>query len=89
MPRLGGGQRPNANVFSVTIALMLKARQLRRRRAPKAVRTRCPGVRSVYGPGPVPVFENVRAERRPKRLLGFMEAKRMREAKLKRARRAA
>lgn len=81
-----GGGRPNSNVFSVTIAQMLKARQLRRRRATKAVRARCPGARAMYGPGPVPVFENACDARPPKRLLGFMELKRMR-ARARKARR--
>lgn len=76
---LGGGL--DLNVFTVTIAQMLKARQLRRRKATKALRALFKNVRSMYGPGPVPVFDRARDARPAKRLLGFMAAKRMREAK--------
>lgn len=83
---LGGGL-PNRNVFSVTIAQMLAARQLRRRKATKAIHAET-GARFVYGPGPVAVFEGRTLADRPRKVMGFMEAARMREAKA-RARRAA
>jgi hypothetical protein len=76
--------RPNKNLFCVTIADMWNAKQLSKRKASKRVHI-ATGATFVYGPGKVAVSEDPRAER-PKRILGFMEEKRMREAKrLKRA----
>lgn len=81
------GLLPNSNVFCVTIAQMLAARQLRRRKVTKAIRAQFPGVHFVYGPGPVAVFDR-EISARPRKNIGFMEEKRMREAKARRAQRA-
>lgn len=81
---LGGG-RPKQTVFIATITFMVNARQLRRRKATKAMLKRFPGIHYIYGPGPAPVFESSRDARPPKRLLGFMAMKRAREGKLNRA----
>lgn len=80
--------RPTRAVFAVTIAIMTRAKQLRRRKATTALRARFPGVHSVYGPAAKPVYDGRAAADRPRRMVGFMEAKRMREAK-RRARRVA
>lgn len=40
-----------------------------------------PGTRFVYGPGSVPVEDASVGERAPRKTMGFMAAKRMREAK--------
>lgn len=77
------GGLPNTNVFSVTIAEMLRARQLRRRKATKVVRAET-RARHVYGPGPMPVFEGRSIADRPRKLRGFMEEARMREARTRR-----
>lgn len=84
-PLLGGG-RVGRNTFCVEIARMVGARQLSRRRATKDVRALFPKTRFVYGPGPVPVEDASVGERAPRKVLGFMAAKRMREAKARRAR---
>lgn len=69
------------NVFCVTIAQMLDDKQLSRRKATKAVRAVCPGVRFVYGPGPVPVEDREGAAGRRRKSIGFMAMAREREAR--------
>lgn len=69
-------RRCSAHVFSVTIAQMLDAKQLRRRKAPKGS-----GRRYAYGPGPEPVLGRHYRADRPERVRGFMAMKREREAR--------
>lgn len=80
---------PNMNVFCVTIAQMVGDKTLSRRKATKAVKLICPGVHHAYGPGRESV-EEVMYARRPKKMVGFMERRRMLEARARaRARKAA
>lgn len=79
--------RASRDVFAVAVAKMRAARQLRRRKAAKAVRL-ITGARFVYGPGPVAVIDRDRGIDRPQKHKGFMALKREREAKA-RARRLA
>lgn len=74
--------------FSVTVAYMLRARQLSRRRATRVIHA-ATGARYVYGPGPVPVEDFPHSADRPRKVLGFMEMRRMREAKARGRRLAA
>jgi hypothetical protein len=73
----------NRKVFAVTIAQMLRDGHLAARQATQAVRAANPGVRRVYGPGRVPVEERA-WQRAPRKLVGFMELKRQREARARR-----
>lgn len=81
-------RRTSPNSFCVTIAQMLRDRQLSRRKATIAVHA-ATGARFVYGPGPV-LAEDGRVQPIVQRkAMGFMAMKREREGRAVARRRAA